>query len=108
MKSCPFDDIFSRKTTLWYPKTQQKQQTQHFTKIAVFEPQDPKHEFEDSARMNARYLRHFIRKEFRGVRRGGQHYSADRPKFRPGHGGDPQVKNPKNVIFFDFPKICPR
>merc|ERR1712015_336289 len=26
-------------------------------------------------------------------------FPADRPKFRPGHGGDPQVKNPKNAIF---------
>ena len=33
---------------------------------------------------------------------------ADRPKFRSGHGGDRKVKNPKNAIFFDFLKSCPR
>ena len=32
-------------------------------------------------------------------------FPADRPKFRPGHGGDPQVKNPKNSIFSIFSKF---
>ena len=32
-------------------------------------------------------------------------FPADRPKFRPGRGGDPQVKNPKNAIFSIFPKF---
>ena len=32
-------------------------------------------------------------------------FPADRPKFRPGHHVDPQVKNPKNAIFSIFSKF---